>query len=213
MSTTDMAPVIVPKSDQLSADSLLTGPLTITITGVDIRAGTEQPVSISYEDDNGQPWKPCKSMSRVLVSAWGPDSKAYVGRAVTLYRDPKVKWGGMEVGGIRVSHMSHIRGDLVLALTATKGKRVGFTVKELRQAPAQQPRQADRVEPPSDVAEVLAWAETLEDGLPFFTGIDELRADWDLHKAELKAADPERFRALNQAIAKRALEIGKAAEE
>lgn len=211
----DMAPVIVPKSDQLSADSLLTGPLTITITGVDIRPGTEQPVAISYADDNGMPWKPCKSMSRVLVSAWGPDSKAYVGRSVTLYRDPKVKWGGMEVGGIRVSHLSHIRGDLVLALTATKGKRVGFTVKELRDAPPQQrqaPQQTAKAEPSADVDAVMAWAETLEDGLPFFTGIDELRADWDVHKAALKAADPERFRTLNLAIAKRAQEIAEAAK-
>jgi hypothetical protein len=137
-----MTAVIVPKSDQISADDLIAGPITIRITEVDIRPGTEQPVSIFYEGDNGRPWKPCKSMSRCLVECWGPDAKAYVGRLVTLYRDPTVKWGGMEVGGIRVSHLSHIEREKTLALTATKGKRVPFRVKPLAvEAPTPAPDQ------------------------------------------------------------------------
>src|SRR3546814_12888811 len=80
-------------------------------------------------------------MSRVLVSAWGPDANAYSGRSLTLYRDPKVKWGGMEIGGIRVSHMSHIERDMVMALTATKGKRAPYTVKVLA-AQKEQPKQS-----------------------------------------------------------------------
>lgn len=127
----DMSKVIVPKSDQINADDLISGPVTIRITEVDIRPGTEQPVSIYFDGDEGKPWRPCKSMSRVLVAAWGPDAKAYIGRSVTLYRDPKVKWGGMEVGGIRISHLSHIERDMVMALTATKGKRAPYTVKPL----------------------------------------------------------------------------------
>lgn len=127
----DMRTVIVPKSDQMNADDLLAGPVTITIREVGIRPGTEQPVSIHYDGDNGKPWKPCKSMCRVLVAAWGPDAKAYVGRSATLYCDPKVKWGGMDVGGIRISHLSHIDRDMVMALTATKGKRAPFVVKPM----------------------------------------------------------------------------------
>jgi hypothetical protein len=130
----DMRGVIVPKSDQINADDLLAGPLTITIREVTIRSTPEQPVSIFFENDGGKPWKPCKSMSRVLVAAWGPDAKKYIGRSATLYCDPKVKWGGMEVGGIRVSHLSHIDRDMVMALTATKGKRAPFTVRPLVKA-------------------------------------------------------------------------------
>lgn len=137
----DMSSIIEPKSDQMNADSLISGPRTITITEVDIRPGTEQPCSIFFQGDEGKPWKPCKSMARVLVAAWGPDAKSYVGRAVTLYRDPSVKWGGMEVGGIRVSHLSHIERDMVMALTATKGKRAPYTVKVLRDAPQASPTQ------------------------------------------------------------------------
>ncbi|OYY74022.1 MAG: hypothetical protein B7Y43_19845, partial [Sphingomonas sp. 28-62-20] len=135
----DMSVVIVPKSDQISSDDFLAGPKTFTIEGVSISPGTEQPVSIKLE---GEPrvWKPCKSMSRVLVQVWGPDANVYTGRSLTLYRDPKVKWGGMEVGGIRVSHMSHMNGRLLLQLTATKGKRAPHVVEpliaEVRQHPA-----------------------------------------------------------------------------
>lgn len=132
----DMTAVIVPKSDQLNSDDLISGPRTIRITGVSIRPGTEQPVSIHFDGDNNKPWKTCKSMNRVLVHAWGPDATAYVGRSVTIYRDPDVKWGGMKVGGIRISHLSNIEREMVMALTETKGKRTPFIVKPLANAPA-----------------------------------------------------------------------------
>lgn len=126
----DMTAVIVPKSDQINAEDFLAGPKTFTIEGVAITPGTEQPVQIKLVGEQ-RVWRPCKSMSRVLVSAWGPDASVYAGRSLTLYRDPKVKWGGMEVGGIRVSHMSHINGKMLLQLTATKGKRAPHVVEPL----------------------------------------------------------------------------------
>lgn len=134
----DMSAVIIPKSDQINADDLLAGPMTITVAAVSIRPGTEQPVSISFDGDNGKPYKPCKSMCRVLVQCWGPDANQYTGRSMTLYCDPKVTWGGMAVGGIRISHMTDINGTQVMALTATKGSKKPFTVKPLK-APAPPP--------------------------------------------------------------------------
>jgi len=119
----DMTTVIQPKSDQLNADSLQAGPMNIEITKVAINPGGEQPITVSYRGDDGKPWKPCKSMARVLVAAWGPDASKYVGRSVTLFKDPTVTWGGMAVGGIRVSHMSDLDGPLTLALTATRGNK------------------------------------------------------------------------------------------
>lgn len=127
----DMKQVIIPKSDQLNADDLLSGPMTIKITAVTVKGGQEQPVSISYEGDNGKPYKPCKSMCRVLVSAWGADSALYVGRSMTLYCDPKVKWGGMEVGGIRISHMTNIADTMTMALTVTRANKKPFIVQPL----------------------------------------------------------------------------------
>lgn len=142
----NMLSTIVPKSDQINADDLIGGPVTITIRDIKFSGGPEQPVSI-YFDGSDKAYRPCKSMCRVLVAAWGPDAKAYIGRSMTLYRDPSVKWGGMEVGGIRISHMTDIDHTMTMALTATKGSRKPFVVKPLA-------KQA----PPADKA--LEWAES-----------------------------------------------------
>ena len=129
----DMSATIQPKSDQLNADSLLAGPRTIKITAVTGNpSSAEQPVSVAYEGDDGKPFKPCKSMRRVMVHAWGPDARAYVGRSMMLFCDPEVRFGGMTVGGIRISHMSDIDGTLSMLLTATKGKRAPFVVRPLQ---------------------------------------------------------------------------------
>ncbi len=132
----DMTQVIIPRSDQINADSLLAGPITITITSVDIKPG-EQPVTIHYEGEDGKPWRPCKSMARCMVAAWGPDASKYTGRSLTLYCDPKVRWGGLEVGGIRISHMSHIEAPMTLALTVTRGNKKPFIVKPIERAASQ----------------------------------------------------------------------------
>jgi hypothetical protein len=139
----DLRGTIKPKSDQLNADDLIGGPVTIRITGVSVGEG-DQPVSISFEGDGGKPFKPGKSMRRVLVNLWGPDGAVYVGRSLTLYRDEQVVFGGVEVGGIRISHMSHLQREMTMALTATKAKRKPFTVKPLAtaSAPAAKPAEA-----------------------------------------------------------------------
>ena len=131
----DMHSVIVPKSDQLNADDLIGGPITIKITKMVVAPAGEQRVSVFFEGDNGKPFKPSKSMARVMVYAWGEDSKAYVGKSMTLYRDENVKWGGVKVGGIRVSHMSDVEG-FTIALTETRKSRVPFTVAPLKAARA-----------------------------------------------------------------------------
>jgi hypothetical protein len=138
----DMSSVIVPKSDQINADDLISGPMTITIAEVRIKRGDEQPVDIYFE---GSPkaYRPCKSMSRVLVAIWGPDAGQYLGRSLTLYRDPNVRFGKDAVGGIRISHMTDIpeskldNGKVVMSLTATRAQRKPHVVKPL-QAPARQ---------------------------------------------------------------------------
>jgi hypothetical protein len=47
---------------------------------------------------------------------------------MTLYRDPAVRFGGQDVGGIRVSHLSHIEKRITLALTVTRGRRAPYVV-------------------------------------------------------------------------------------
>lgn len=137
----DMRPTIVPKSDQLNTDDLIGGPRTVTITSVKAAPGSaEQPVAVYFEGDGGKPYMPCKSMRRVMVAVWGPDASQYAGRSMTLFRDPSVTWGGMEVGGIRISHMTDMEGPVVLALTATKKARKPYRVLPLVvEKPADEP--------------------------------------------------------------------------
>jgi hypothetical protein len=131
MQTIDLTPTITPKSDQLNADDLIGEPITIKVTGLKGTNEPTQPIAISYQGDNGKPYKPCKSMRRILVSCWGANGAEYVGRSMTLYRDNEVAFGGIKVGGIRISHLSHIEGPLTLALTVTRASRKPYTVQPL----------------------------------------------------------------------------------
>jgi hypothetical protein len=129
----DMAQFVAPKSDQLNADDLMGGPMTIRVTKVTANGegAADQPISVHYEGGDGRPFKPCKSMRRLMMHCWGRYADQYVGRSMTLFRDDAVTFGADKTGGIRVSHMSHIEGRQTVALTATRGKRKPYTVQPL----------------------------------------------------------------------------------
>lgn len=126
----DISTTIEPRSDQLNADDLLVGPRTVTITDVTV-GSAEQPVHIHLAEVPGRPWKPSKSMRRILVAIWGPDASTYIGQRVTLYRDPDVTFGRDRVGGIRISHMTGLSEPRTVSLTVTRGKRRPYTVQPL----------------------------------------------------------------------------------
>jgi hypothetical protein len=139
----DMTPTLEAKSNQLTSDDLIAGPKTIVVTKV-TAGSAEQPVAVYYDGDQGKPWYPCKSMRRVLVAAWGADAKGYIGRSMTLFRDPEVSYGGIKVGGIRISHLSDLDSPLSIALTVTRQKRSPYKVQPLAKAkPAPAPAPAD----------------------------------------------------------------------
>lgn len=121
----DVRKSIVPKSDQLNADDLLTGPITVTIEGVK-RGDKEQPIVV--EIAGNRPYKPCKSMRRILIAAFSDDPKCWIGQQMTLYCDPEVMWAGVRVGGIRISHLSGIDKPKTFLLTQNRGKRAEVTI-------------------------------------------------------------------------------------
>lgn len=138
----DLTSSIIPKSDQLNADDLIAHPVTVTVK--DVTQGTaEQPVNVNLVEYPGRPYKPSKSMRRVMVAAWGADTKNYAGRRLTLYRNPLIKFGGEAVGGIEISHASDIDKPVTIALTVSRGKRKDFTIKPLETTA--QSRSTDRV--------------------------------------------------------------------
>lgn len=161
----DMSAFVEPKSDQLNADDLIAGPRMIRIARVSGTGNSDQPVAVYFEGDGNKPFKPCKSMRRVMIAAWGADASKYVGRSMTLYRDPKVRFGGMEVGGIRISHMSHIERDMRMALTVTKAKREPYHVQVLTEPKPQQPSADPKPAAPSGWP-VLAPDESLKEVPP-----------------------------------------------
>lgn len=130
MNISDLTRTITPKSDQLNADDLIAGPINVTVQAVRMVANDDQPIVLEIGQGR-QPYKPCKSMRRLLIFVWGKDGNAWVGRSMTLFNDPNVTWAGQKVGGIRISHVSHIDEPISLSLTANRGKRKPYTVEPL----------------------------------------------------------------------------------
>lgn len=115
----DITDALAPNSDQLDAIELVT-PRTFTIAAggrLAVRDG-KTVAEIALE---GFPrvWRPSKGMLDVLARCWGSDAKQWVGRRVTLYNDPDVTFGKDRVGGIRVSHLSHIDGPQTVNIRAS----------------------------------------------------------------------------------------------
>lgn len=125
----DLTESIQPRSDQINADDLIPGPATYTIREV-VAGKAEHPFDFQLVETD-RAYRPSKTMRRVIVAAWGPDAAAYAGRRLTLYREPSITFGGQKVGGIRISHMSHIPGPVEVMAQTTRGKREKFTVQPL----------------------------------------------------------------------------------
>lgn len=184
----DMAAAIKPKSDQLNADDLISGPKTITIRAVKVHATPEQPVWVYFEGDDNKPWKPCKSMMRLMVKVWGASSAGYVGKSCTLFLDPTVKWGGAQVGGIRISHMSHLDRELTVALTVTKGNKKPYTVKPLQATKQPDPKPAQTPPPATNSFDFDAYEFKVDQFLPHAETFEELDLFWRNMTADRKAA-------------------------
>ena len=134
----DITDSLAANSAQQNYDEYLAGPKTVTVA--EVTQGTvEQPVNVELVEFPGKPFKPAKSVRRVLAAAWGTDASQWTGRRLTIYGDPSVRYGGKEVGGLRVSHVSHIDKPITVALTVTRGKRAPFTVQPLPDQPAPPP--------------------------------------------------------------------------
>jgi len=129
MSMIDLGKTIQAKSDQLNAGDIA-GDKTIKITKATDKGAADQPVSIFFEGDGGKPWKPCKSMRRVMAQLWGEKIDP-TGRYITLVCDPTVTWGGEEVGGIRIKAMSDISGKKSVPVRASKHKVKKYTIEPI----------------------------------------------------------------------------------
>lgn len=161
----DISETIIPKSDQLDAVDLVNGPQTFVIERVS-KGNAEQPVNIHLQGFP-RPWRPSKNMRRVLVGCWGKDASQYAGKAVRLYCDPNVMFGGQKVGGVRIEAVSHIDRPQTVPLLISRGKTSMYQVGVLPapQAPTPPPEptsaQVDQIMACQTVAELnTLWAAT-----------------------------------------------------
>ena len=157
---------IIPKSDQLNADQLIGGSIVIQITAVSRANDEKQPLIVHYAGENGRPWKPCLSMRKILVAAWGADGNSWVGNYVELFNDETVSYGGQQVGGIRIKGMSGIKSDATFLITEKRGKKTKVIIKKL---------------PDQDFNALLETAAA--------KGIDALKAAWGSIPPNIRARD------------------------
>lgn len=148
----DISSTLAPKSDQQNYDDYVQGPRTVTVSGVNVPGG-DQPVHVELAEYPGRPYKPNKSMRRILAKGWGPKSEAWVGKRLTLFGNPDVIYAGKAVGGIEVSAMSDIDKPFSVQLTVTRGKKKPHKVDVLPDAPAQS------TEVPADILATIAKAK------------------------------------------------------
>lgn len=143
---------IIPKSDQLNADDVVSGPMTVTVRSV-TQGSPDQPVNIAIEED-ARAYRPCKTMRRLLVHCWGIDAREWKGRKMTLVHDPKVMFGGVLVGGIRISHLSHIEEPVNVMLSEKRGKKAPVSVRPLTDSPSTEGDGAGRARGPQESGDV-----------------------------------------------------------
>lgn len=170
----DITKTVEPNGDQLNFDDVQSRTLVITVT--EVKAGPpDQPVHLHNAEFEGRPYRPGKSMRRVLIAAWGAEASKWVGRQIELYGDPTIRFGKDAVGGIRIKALSHISEPLTVPLTVTRGQRKPFTVQPLPTAPA-----------PSESAVVDALAD-----INGAESIPALKAAWDLAGARGVQGHPD----------------------
>lgn len=149
-----------PKTDQLNADDLLTCSITVTIEDAN-NSKAEGPLALSISG-GWKPYKPCFTMRKLLGFVWNDQNpNAWVGKSLTLYRDPDVKNRGEVVGGIRISHVSHIAAPKTCKLTETRGTRKAWTVLPLAASDVKTSRPTQPDVPPEIAAVLNEWRSRL----------------------------------------------------
>jgi hypothetical protein len=121
-------------TDQLNYEDFLGG-VTRIVTIAKVEKGRkEAQYDIAIEGDDRY-WRPPPTVLKLLKLAYGDEGANWVGKRAHLYGDPEVKMKGVKVGGIRVSHLSHIDKPLTASLTVTRGQTGDFVIMPLVESP------------------------------------------------------------------------------
>lgn len=152
----DIRAATKPKSDQLNYETFLTGSQTFTVSKV-TPGDRDHPVFIHMNECPATPYKPSKGMLKCIAQpdGWGDKSSQWVGKSITLYGDPTVIYGGVEVGGIKVAALSDISGDYETLISARRGVRKPHLIKKIV---------IQMYDDQKFVANLPAWLKLIADG-------------------------------------------------
>ena len=184
MNQIDVSHTIISKSDQLNATDLPPGDSILKIVNVKVAADKVQPVQILIEGYEGRPYKPCLSMRRVLIAAWGQYAETWIGQSIAVYCENSVLWAGKEVGGIRITSLTGIDKEVRVPITINRYERGIYLIQPLIIS-----------EPVSkSVADQLKECVTMEDLQILWSGLNrkeqsENQEVKESEKARIKVAD------------------------
>ena len=135
----DMTESIAPKSDQLNADDLMTGPRTVTVAEVERRVRRAAASTCTSSSPPAGRWRrqqdrPPRSRRRVGQETAAPTPASASPSTATRPCASAVR----RSSGIRVSHMSHIGGKQLQSWRSpvTRGKKAPYVVQPLPDEPA-----------------------------------------------------------------------------
>ena len=171
-----------PRSDQWNSDDFIGSSRTFTIAGVK-EGRAEAKYDIDLVEGEGRCWRPPLTILRLLIAVWGDEASVWIGRRVTLYCDPSIRFGPDQVGGIRVSHMSALPGgkSLTVKITSARGRKSPHTVEPLTEPT---PTAAQMNVPTPET--VAACTDTAELGA-MWKAHPQMRAQIEARVAEIKA--------------------------
>jgi hypothetical protein len=137
----DLSKAFLSKTDQLNSSDLTRNAIFTIKNIVFDNEKKEQKVSVYLSpapvnaDGVEVPWKPCKTMGRVLIASWGDDASLYIGRKIELYTDKDVSFGVEKVGGIRIAALSNLPNNdqsFTAMLPSARGKKKAYTVRLIK---------------------------------------------------------------------------------
>lgn len=175
----DLEKAIAPKSDQLNSVDLVSGDITVEILNITHFPGDKQRYHFDIEGYPGRPWKPCKTMLRLLFHIWSKEAKRkvspseWIGRSVGLYCDDTVQYGGKKDPGIRVNGLSHISKPYTLEVAITRGKYKTVTINPITT--------------PALTAEEAKYVEVVSAELAAVSTLEELRGHGEMLKSRSKS--------------------------
>lgn len=140
--TVDLRASVIPNSDQLNYEDVQSTVITAVVTAV-TSGSKEQPVNVHLAGFDGRPYKPSKTMRRLIIAGWGDRADDWIGKSLSIKGDPSIRFGGVAIGGIRVIALSDISDPFSLMLSTSRGKRSEYRIEKLKiQNVAEKPKRS-----------------------------------------------------------------------